>query len=226
MTHRRLTRSKAFDRRGDVHEPLRPHVHPAAHPWAALAQAAHDHAQTGTATARHTVTRRTRAQAGHAAGAALPVKAGQDAFAAIQEIVAILEADPATDWNKVDLAGLRRHLVDMHEITLNAEVVERDVPGGFEARVTGAGRTAAAVRRIVPAHARFVGGDGALRVSVQELPDGAVLIATTSDPQGVVRLRGLGFFGLLVGGHSHQAHHLALARGGDPHAGGHGHAGH
>lgn len=191
-------------------------------PAVALAQAAHDHAHGGHG---HGSAHGHTTPQGHAgtAGAALPVEAGQDAFAAIQEIVALLEADPTTDWSKVDLAGLRRHLVDMHEVTLNAEVVERDVPGGFEARVTGAGRTAAAVRRIVPAHARFVGGDGAVRVSVQELPDGAVLTATTSDPQGVARLRGLGFFGLLVGGHSHQAHHLALARGGDPHAG---HAGH
>src|SRR6516165_7172350 len=42
-----------------------------------------------------------------------PVLAGQDAFGAIQEVVQILEADPTTDWSKVNIDALRQHLVDM-----------------------------------------------------------------------------------------------------------------
>ena len=38
-----------------------------------------------------------------APGSAATTEAGQIAFAAIQEIVAILEADPQTDWSKVDI---------------------------------------------------------------------------------------------------------------------------
>ena len=49
---------------------------------------------------------------------ARPTEAGQGAFAAIQEIVAILEADPDTDWSKVDIDALRQHLVDMNAVTL------------------------------------------------------------------------------------------------------------
>ena len=45
---------------------------------------------------------------------------GQDAFGAIQEIVGILEADPNTDWSKVNISALREHLVDMNEVTLKA----------------------------------------------------------------------------------------------------------
>ena len=41
-----------------------------------------------------------------------PTMPGQDAFGAIQEIVQILEADPKTDWSKVELEGLRQHLID------------------------------------------------------------------------------------------------------------------
>lgn len=33
---------------------------------------------------------------------------GQGAFAALSEAVRVLEADPETDWTKVDLVGLRR----------------------------------------------------------------------------------------------------------------------
>ena len=36
-----------------------------------------------------------------------PTLPGQDAFGAIQEIVRILDADPKTDWSKVDLEALR-----------------------------------------------------------------------------------------------------------------------
>ena len=42
----------------------------------------------------------------HEAGVA-PTQSGQAAFAAIQEIVGILEADPRTDWTKVDVEALR-----------------------------------------------------------------------------------------------------------------------
>ena len=51
--------------------------------------------------------------------------AGQDAFGTIQEIVRILEADPTTDWSKVNIAALREHLIDMNEVTLHAAATER-----------------------------------------------------------------------------------------------------
>ena len=53
-----------------------------------------------------------------------PTMPGQDAFGAIQEIVQILEADPTTDWSKVNIAALREHLVDMNEVTLRAVATE------------------------------------------------------------------------------------------------------
>ena len=77
----------------------------------------------------------------HPAGAAAPGAAagplqlpGQDAFGALQEVVARLDADPATDWKSVNLRALRDHLVDMNELVLNAEVVETAVDGGFPRR--------------------------------------------------------------------------------------------
>jgi hypothetical protein len=44
----------------------------------------------------------------------VPQLSGQDAFGAIQEIVGMLEADPATDGSKVDIDALRDHLLDMN----------------------------------------------------------------------------------------------------------------
>ena len=70
-------------------------------------------------------------QHGHTMGqAASPTLPGQDAFGAIQEIMRMLESDPATDWSKVNLERLRQHLIDMNEVTLRSEVKSTVVPGG------------------------------------------------------------------------------------------------
>ena len=87
--------------------------------------------------------------AGHSAAPTLP---GQDAFGAIQEVVRILEADPTTDWTKVNLERLRQHLIDMNEVTLRSEVKSAVVPGGLVMEVTGTGRTEQAIRRMVVPH--------------------------------------------------------------------------
>ena len=80
--------------------------------------------------------------------------AGQDAFGTIAEVVQILEADPATDWSKVDIGALREHLIDMNEVTLRAVATQRALDNGVEITVTGEGRTREAIKRMLPAHAR------------------------------------------------------------------------
>lgn len=144
---------------------------------------------------------------------ALPASAGQEAFGAMAEIVGILEADAATDWSRVSIARLREHLRDMDEVTLRAEVAERRVEGGFEAVVRGSGRTLEAIRRMVPAHAAMLRRERPWMIEVEELADGLLLTATAGDAREATRLRGLGFFGLLVSGDHHRLHHLAMARG-------------
>ena len=81
-----------------------------------------------------------------------PTMPGQDAFGAIQEVVQMLEADPKTDWSKVNIAALREHLIDMNEVTLHANASERPLDNGLEIAVTGDGRTLQAIKRMVPAH--------------------------------------------------------------------------
>jgi hypothetical protein len=147
---------------------------------------------------------------------ARPRLAGQDAYAAIAEIVAILEADSSTDWSRVDLEGLRQHLIDMNDVTLRASVAQRAVPGGLEMSATGDGRTAAAIRRMVRAHAAELESSPLYRASAEEIPQGIRLTVTArapSDARLVARIRGLGFIGLMTSESHHAAHHLMLARG-------------
>ena len=143
---------------------------------------------------------------------------GQDAFGAIQEIVLILEADPKTDWSKVDLEALRQHLIDMNEVTLHADAAAKPITGGLEIAVTGTGRTLAAIRRMVPAHAHEIDGRNGWSVRAAPLPNGALLTVTASDARETQHIRGLGFIGILATGAHHQVHHLMIARGEMPHA--------
>lgn len=163
--------------------------------------------------------------AGHHAGMAMgtsssgavPTLPGQDAFGTIQEIVRILEADPGTDWSKVDIDALRRHLVDMNELTLNAQAAATPVDGGARYEVTGEGRTLDAIRRMVPAHAREIDGANGWTVTAEPAANGAVLTVVATAPKETARIRGLGFIGIMAQGAHHQAHHLAMARGGFHH---------
>lgn len=153
---------------------------------------------------------------GHAAGqadGATPTLPGQDAFGAVQEIVRILEADPKTDWSKIDLEALRQHLIDMNELTLKADAVAKPVDSGVEIAVTGSGRTLAAIQRMLPAWAETMNGYKGWATKVAALPNGMLLTVTSADSKEVPHIRGLGFIGLLASGAHHQPHHLAIAKG-------------
>ena len=142
-----------------------------------------------------------------------PTLPGQDAFGAIQEVAAILDADPKTDWSKVNLEALRQHLIDMNEITLRADAAPKQIDGGLEIAVTGTGRTLVAIQRMVPAWAQTINGQRGWTAKTTSLPDGELLAVTATDPKEIEHIRGLGFIGLLVSGSMHQPHHLAMARG-------------
>jgi hypothetical protein len=147
------------------------------------------------------------------ANAGIPTMPGQDAFGAIQEIVGILEADPKTDWSKVDLEALRQHVIDMNEVTLKADAEATAIDDGVEIAVIGEGRTLAAIQRMVPAHARMLNQMNGWSAKTKLLPNGVLLTVTSPDPKEVQHIRGLGFIGLMVSGSHHQMHHLAMAKG-------------
>jgi len=141
---------------------------------------------------------------------------GQDAFGAIAEIVRILEADPGTDWSKVDIERLRQHLIDMNEVVLRAAVQATPVPGGLAMEITGAGRTEHAIRAMVVPHAIELDRMPEWSARTDTIAGGVRLTVVTKkpdDPRVLARIRGLGFAGLITEGAHHQPHHLAMARG-------------
>ena len=158
----------------------------------------------------------------HAQGQALQgtilTEPGQGAFAALSEVVRVLEADPDTDWGQVDLAGLRAHLVDMDHLVSDTIVVETALPDGISAFATGDADTVASLRRMVPAHAAQLAQDDRWTASAIETEDGVELRVTSRDPSVVARIQGLGFFGLMASQDHHREHHLMIALGENPHA--------
>lgn len=144
---------------------------------------------------------------------ALPTLPGQDAFGAVQEIVGILQADPATDWSKVNLDALREHLIDMNEVAMHAAAAVERIDGGIRIAVTGTGRTLVAIQRMLPEHAREMNGKSGWVMQAEPRPDGMTLTVTAADPKQTTIIRGLGFIGVMASGAHHQMHHLMMAKG-------------
>ena len=143
-------------------------------------------------------------------------QAGQSAFAAIEEIVLALDADPNTDWSKVDISGLREHLVDMELVFTDAAVETTEVENGLRFVVTGAGKTKGAIQRMAFAHSGIMDGVGDWTFSPEEHEAGVVLNVTTA-ADDMIKLRAFGFFGIMAIGMHHQDHHWMMATGSNPH---------
>ena len=147
---------------------------------------------------------------------ALPKEAGQSAFAAIQEIVQILEADQKTDWAKVDIEGLRQHLIDMSNVTLYSNVVSTARDRGMSYSVSGTGPTRDSIRRMIKAHAGTMNGIDGWTFTSSETESGAIITVIVPE-KDLKKIKGLGFIGVMTHGMHHQEHHLMLARGEHPH---------
>ena len=144
----------------------------------------------------------------------LPLQGGQSAFAAIAEIVTILDNDPETDWASVNIDALRSHLVDMDNITLNAKARTLQIDEQrIQYVITGTGDTLTAIHNMVPAHAKAVQSMTDWQITTKQHTDGATVTIQTSDKAAITRLKALGFHGFLTVGAHHQAHHLQMARG-------------
>ena len=89
---------------------------------------------------------------------AVATQPGQGAFAAIQEIVEILVVDPKTDWSRVNIEGLRQHVIDMNNVTLAASIKNEPIDSGLRFNVTGEGPVRNSIRRMTAAHAATMNG--------------------------------------------------------------------
>ena len=142
---------------------------------------------------------------------------GQAAFAEIAQITAELRADPSTDWTKVDIDGLRDHLIDMNNVTLHANVSAEPTQQGAIFTVTG--KTADIVQSIqnmTEAHGMMMAGEG-FSWATEVQSDGTIVTVEAADENGAAMIQGLGLFGLMTLGDHHANHHRLMARGVNAH---------
>ena len=144
------------------------------------------------------------------------IQPGQSAFAAIQEVVERLQADPNTDWSTIHIDALREHLIDMEEVTLRATIRAEPTATGVRYSVTGGGRTREAIQRMVMGHARSMGDAEHWSMSASEIPEGVLVTVTPKQPSDMPRIQALGLLGMMSDGAHHQPHHWFLATGEAP----------
>ena len=142
---------------------------------------------------------------------------GQGVFAAIQEIISLLESDADTDWTKVNINGLRQHLIDMDNVTLRADVTATSIEGGKRYFVAGESAIRGSIDRMINGHAETMNGVNGMNISSETVPDGTIMTVTFAAPEDLSKLEGLGFIGVMALGMHHQDHHLMVAKGEDPH---------
>jgi len=153
-------------------------------------------------------------------GTATPLtSAGNYAFWTIQEAIEKLDADPDTDWSKVNLEALRQHLVDMQNFTLNVNVLsQHPISNGMQAVIHPVNKDAAAsLQRVLAAHPAQLRQETGWEMTVSKQKGNYVISVVTKDPAQVARINGLGYIGVMAVGAHHQVHHWAMAKGLNPH---------
>lgn len=145
--------------------------------------------------------------------ASRPRDMGQSAFAAIQEIVGMLQADPSTDWSRVNIDALRQHLIDMDNVVLHANVSTTATGKVVTFDLSGSEAVRDSMQRMIFAQAARAERDAGWTYSARETPLGAALVVVTPDEASAIKLRSLGYFGLVSQGTHHQMHHMMIARG-------------
>jgi hypothetical protein len=142
-----------------------------------------------------------------------PMEPGQSAYAALGEVVQIMVADPQTDWARADVNALRTHLVDMDNVTLQADVATTRLSDGATFHVTGRGPVAGSIQRMTRSHFAESDFGRGWKMTVQPTATGADVTVVASNAGDAAEINGLGFFGILTMGAHHQPHHLMMARG-------------
>lgn len=156
------------------------------------------------------------AQHQHSMGDSTPLTMpGNDIFGTIREVVAKLEADPNTDWSKVDMQALWQHLLDMKAFTEEVHVIsKKPIENGVEIQVQPQTKRAVeALKHLFSMHPAMLKMEKGWDMIAK--PNGGqwTVTCTTKNKSEVQKIRALGYIGLITEGAHHQMHHWMIATG-------------
>lgn len=146
-------------------------------------------------------------------------EAGNDAFGTIQEVIKKLNADPNTQWKDVNIEALRGHLVDMHNMTINVDVLSQvPIKDGLKATIEPTTKRAnEALQRVFSAHPKMLTMETGWTMQVTKEYENYTLTITTTKKEEIDKIRALGYIGIMAWGDHHQPHHWMMATGKNPH---------
>jgi len=140
---------------------------------------------------------------------------GNEIFGTIQEVVQKLEADPNTDWSKVNLEALRQHLLDMKAFTEEVQVISQEpIDNGVAIQVQPESeRAVTALKHLFSMHPMMLKSEKGWDMTAKQTGSKWDITCTTKNKSEVEKIRGLGYIGLLTEGAHHQMHHWMIATG-------------
>jgi hypothetical protein len=146
------------------------------------------------------------------------VSPGNEVFGAIQEAIDSLNADPNTDWSKVNIEALRQHLIDMYEFTMKVTVInQKPLSNGNQVTVQPDNpRAKIALDHVLAMHPRMLKKEAGWDMSYHKNGDLYVIKVTTHKPKEVKKIQALGYIGILAYGTHHQRHHWMIVHGNNP----------
>lgn len=139
---------------------------------------------------------------------------GQAQFAALIEIVSLLEKDKNTDWDSVDIDALRSHLLDMSRLIQDTKATTKIISDRqINYTVTGNAESIPSIHRMAVAHAHYIEQSRGWAINSEVNNKDAVVQITVENPETLTRLEALGFYGFMSLDSHHQAHHYQIALG-------------
>lgn len=147
-------------------------------------------------------------------------QAGNDIFATIQEVIVRLNNNPDTNWATVDIEALRQHLLDMNDMAVNVEILNRK-PLINGLRIALQGTTARAEKtlaRVFKVHPKHLKSETGWDMKVERYGKQFIVTTTTEKPEQTQKIIALSYIGLMAYGKHHQLHHWGMSTGQNPHA--------
>lgn len=142
------------------------------------------------------------------------VEGGQSTFAALIEIVSLLQTNPDTEWEKVDIDALREHLLDMNRLMLSTSATAKTIATNtIQFEVQGTGAALGSIHRMVSTHSTFIQTLRNWDVQADLTSTGALVQIETDEIDSLRQLNALGFYGFMSLDSHHQDHHLGIATG-------------